>query len=86
MTDIVDKIVAERGAVYGHPRENFRRIAALRAVVAECKDPLARVALDEICVKIARLIETPTHVDSWRDIQGYAETGLMVTQTEDGPE
>lgn len=71
-----------RGAVYGHPRENYRRIAALKAIVAECKHPLAREALETICVKISRLIQTPDHLDSWIDISGAARTGVMVTDKE----
>ena len=65
-------LTEERGSVYGPPRENFRRIAALQAVIAECKDPLVKVGLDMIAVKISRLIETPTHLDSIKDIAGYA--------------
>jgi hypothetical protein len=52
-------------------------------VVAECKHPLAREALDMICVKIARLIETPDDLDGWVDIGGYARTGVMVTGEEE---
>lgn len=77
----VAKITDARGNVYGHPSVNFDRIQRLRAVVAECQDPLAREALDMICVKVARLIQTPTHVDSWLDIAGYARCGVMVTDS-----
>ena len=71
-----------RGAVYGHPSRNYRRIQALKAVVAECKHPLAREALETIAVKMSRLIETPDHLDSWVDIAGAARTGVMVTDKE----
>lgn len=73
------KLTAERGAVYGHPSVDFDRVARLKAVVAECKDPLARHALEMICVKIARLIETPDHLDSLVDLCGYARCLVMVT-------
>ena len=68
-----------RGAVYGHPLRNYRRIQAIKAIVAECQHPLAREALDTIAVKMSRLIETPDHLDSWIDIGGAARTGVMVT-------
>jgi hypothetical protein len=71
-----------RGAIYGHPKENYRRIQALKAIVAECQHPLAREALETICVKISRLIQTPDHLDSWLDISGAARTGVMVTDKE----
>jgi Domain of unknown function (DUF6378) len=76
----IAKVTQQRGSVYGHPRENFRRIQALKAVVAECKNAMAREALEMICVKIARLIETPDHLDSWIDIAGYARTGVMAQE------
>jgi hypothetical protein len=73
------KLTTERGSVYGHPSIDFDRVARLKAVVAECKDPLARHALEMICVKIARLIETPDHLDSACDLAGYARCLVMVT-------
>lgn len=86
MSDRLDKfdtvtktVVDERGAVYAHPSIDFDRAARLKAVVAECEDPLARHALEMLCVKMARLINTPDHLDSWVDIAGYARTGVMVT-------
>jgi hypothetical protein len=71
------KVNEDRGAVYGHPFDDFDRAQALLAVVAECKEPTLRHALGMICVKIARLINTPTHLDSWIDIAGYARTAAM---------
>jgi hypothetical protein len=75
----VAAVTDERGNAYGHPKPNFERVSRLMAVVAECRDPLARHALEMICVKVARLIHTPDHLDSWVDIAGYARTGVMVT-------
>ena len=68
----------DRGATDDHPKRNFRRIALLCAVVDECEDPEAKIALRAICTKIARLIHSPRHTDSWIDIAGYARTGVML--------
>jgi hypothetical protein len=73
------KVNDERGSVYGHPSVDFGRVDKLKAVIAECPDPLARHALEMIAVKMARLIQSPQHLDSWIDIAGYARTGVMVT-------
>ena len=71
-------LTTERGATYGHPLDNFRRIAALHEVIRECPDPEVRHALEQIAVKIARLVQTPMHVDSVVDIAGYARTIAMI--------
>lgn len=67
-----------RGADYGHPIDDFRRAAALKDVVTECPDPELRHVMEMICVKLARLIHSPNHLDSWCDIAGYARTAGMV--------
>lgn len=73
----IAKINQARGAVYGHPADDFARANALKAPLADCRDPLVRHALEMIAVKIARLIETPDHLDSFIDIAGYARTAVM---------
>jgi hypothetical protein len=70
-------VTDERGEVYGHPYTDFDRAARLKAVVAECDDPRIRHVLDMICVKMARLIHSPDHLDSWIDIAGYSRTAVM---------
>ena len=77
--EAIQKVTQQRGSVYGHPKTDFGRASRMKAVVAECKDPLMRHVLEMICVKVARLIETPGHLDSLIDIAGYARTGVMVT-------
>jgi len=77
--EAVQTITQRRGAIYAPPQIDFDRAARMKAVIAECPDPLARHALEMIAVKIARLIQTPDHEDSWLDIAGYARCGVMVT-------
>lgn len=76
--DPIAALTAERGAVYGPPSRDFARMAKFWEIVAECPDPLARHALYMIAVKMSRLITTPTHADSWADIQGYGRCGAEV--------
>lgn len=73
-------ITDERGASYGHPSVDFDRVYRLKSVVASCPDPLVRHTLEMLCVKIARLIESPQHLDSWIDVAGYARCGVMLME------
>lgn len=75
-------VTSQRGAVYAPPAINFTRINRIKEVVAECPDPLVRHALEMIAVKMARLVESPRHLDSAIDIAGYARTIVMVTPDE----
>ena len=76
--DQAGALTAERGRVYGHPQEDFERVAAMTAPLADCQDVVLRHVLYMIIVKICRLIVTPAHEDSWLDIVGYARTAAMV--------
>jgi len=81
----VAQLVEQRGAVYGHPSDDFCRVARLKAVVAECDDPTLRHVLEMIAVKMSRLITRPDHLDSWADIAGYAVTaGMVIDRRADG--
>lgn len=77
--DTVSQVNTARAGTYGHPSIHFDRVARLKEVVQECPDPKVRHTLDMILDKVARLIKTPDHLDSWVDIAGYARCGVMVT-------
>ena len=70
--------INERGKAYGSPTMNHQRIADIwNAIIKEkLKDATtltaAEVAMMMVGLKLARLIETPNHVDSHQDIAGYA--------------
>lgn len=74
------QLTEQRGSVYGHPLDDFGRAARLKAVVAAIEDPELRHAAEMICMKLARLCNTPGHLDSWDDIAGYARCGRMVIE------
>lgn len=76
--DAMNNVTQDRGAVYGHPLDDFNRVARIKDVLAECEDPEIRHVLEMIAVKMCRLIESPDHLDSFIDIGGYARTGCMV--------
>lgn len=68
-------ISSDRNKNYGEAAVNFQRIADLWDTILDTKVSLEQVALCMIAVKIARLMETSNHHDSWVDICGYAALG-----------
>jgi len=75
--DELATITQRRGSDYGPPTVDFTRAQEMIAVINNCPDPVVRHALSVIAVKIARLIQTPDHLDSLVDIAGYARTICM---------
>lgn len=61
----------ERDKNYGTPLKNHQRIAAIWSVILEQEIRPDQVALCMAGVKIARLIETPNHLDSFIDGAAY---------------
>ena len=72
LTEAENKINGERDSVYGHPLENHQRIALLWQVILGTEISPAEVAMCMLAVKVARLIQTPDHEDSYIDLCGYA--------------
>jgi len=78
----------------GKPETHFEFVARLMDAYIERKQESAAAkgvpwvwgAADQVIamllVKIARLTDTPTHADSWRDIAGYAACGAQVTDAD----
>lgn len=71
-------VTTDRRDVYGDPQDTYRRISTMRQVVDECPDPQIREILGMIVTKVARLIQTPDHLDSWVDVAGYSRCGVML--------
>ena len=68
-------INGDRARDYGDAAENFLRIAALWKPILGVNVTATDVALCLAQLKIARLIQSPTHQDSWVDAVGYIALG-----------
>ena len=65
-------IIGDRGAIYGDARGNMHATAARFSMTLGHQVSAAQVCLLMIDLKLARLKETPGHIDSVMDIMGYA--------------
>lgn len=63
--------VGDREKSYGTPQKNHERIAAMWSVILEGEVTPTQVALCMAALKIARLVETPDHLDSYVDGAAY---------------
>jgi hypothetical protein len=72
------KVTQERGSTYGHPSDDFAKVAHMAEAIKFCPDRRVQHALYMILVKVARLAHTPSHTDSIVDIAGYARTIAMI--------
>ena len=72
-----------RGADYGTPSVNLgeRTADLMDAYLKHRTGPIdgRDVCILQIMVKVARLVESPDHRDSWLDIAGYAASGWEIT-------
>jgi len=77
----------DRQQDYGDPKENHQRIANLWNAYCCRGDSYMRfdphnVAIMMMLVKVARLMNTPEHEDTWVDIAGYAQVGKWCTEVD----
>lgn len=84
LTDAMNAIANDRMQDYGSPAVNYARVSSLWSQYQRMRsedstgiDPVDAVTM-MILVKIARLVESPGHRDSWMDIAGYAAVGWSV--------
>lgn len=71
----------DRDKNYGTPYTNHKRIADIWSVILGIEVTPAQVALCMAGVKIARLVETPNHIDSFIDGAAYlAIAGEIATE------
>jgi len=84
IADEAKRIVSgARRSAYGKPEQNFSRIAAMWTAYAKAKGwPIEFTARDVspmmVLMKLARIVETEDHYDSWVDLVGYSLTGAEV--------
>ncbi|QKO02991.1 phosphofructokinase [Gordonia phage TZGordon] len=71
-----DELVnGDRNKNYGDAKTNHQRIADMWSVILGKPVEAHEVAACMVALKLARLIETPDHLDSWVDMAGYAAIG-----------
>lgn len=77
-------IIGDRGRVYGHPRVNQTRIALRLQQMLEVPVSDYQACLAMVEVKLARLQETPSHLDSYIDACAYLAIACeLATEEED---
>ena len=73
--------ISERGLTYGHPADNLRRTAMLLSAYLEIPIHEHQVGGIMVLTKLARSVETPSHLDDWIDMAGYAAiAGELATE------
>lgn len=77
---LADAAVKDRRGSYGSPDANYHRLAGLWRAVLERDVSALETVLCLIQMKIARLMNDPSHEDSWVDIAGYAAIGYEISQ------
>lgn len=75
----VSSLINDRGELYGNAHEITGKI--LQPVASELVELLSKwpalwIPWIMILNKLVRLLFSPTHLDSWMDIQGYAELAM----------
>tara|TARA_R110000823_G_scaffold207592_1_gene338143 strand:+ start:1106 stop:1366 length:261 start_codon:yes stop_codon:yes gene_type:complete len=70
----------EREAIYGTPLVNHQRIAKFWSIYLEHEVTPQDVALMMALVKVARLIQTPDHLDSVIDLCSYGSIAGELSQ------
>jgi len=68
-------ITGPRASDYGDAETNHERIAKLWSVILDKEITASQVVACMISVKLARLVHTVKHRDSWVDIAGYSALG-----------
>lgn len=82
LTTAEQLINGDRAKDYGDASENFQRIANLWAPILGTEVTAIDVALCLTQLKVARLITSPAHKDSWVDAAGYIALGGEIANKE----
>jgi len=82
LIDAID-IMQNRGAIYGHPKINQGRISARLSNLFDFPITDAQACLAMVEVKLSRIQETASHVDSYVDAICYLAIALELATEED---
>ena len=83
--DILDEakdLIADRGKDYGLAALNHLRIAKLWSAYLEREIEPHEVAICMALVKVARLVESPFHEDSYKDCAAYIAIAGQIASTD----
>tara|TARA_R100001510_G_C7637096_1_gene195101 strand:+ start:963 stop:1262 length:300 start_codon:yes stop_codon:yes gene_type:complete len=78
LLNLAHEAIKDRGEDYGTIHETHERIAIMWTVLLGREVSPEEVVMCMIAVKMARLAQSPGHLDSWVDIAGYAACGAEV--------
>jgi len=79
MSERIDALIKERGAMYGDAYDNFTAVGRGWGAILNTDDiPAYQVALMMDFLKTMRCSINPTHEDSWKDKAGYTELGKRI--------
>jgi hypothetical protein len=76
-------IMQDRGRIYGHPKINQGRIASRLSNLFDFPITDSQAALAMVEVKLSRIQETPSHIDSYVDCLAYIAIALELATEED---
>ena len=82
LAEAMDLITGDRNREYGEPIHNFERIANGWSIILNKIVEPHEVALCMAWLKIARLVETPMHKDSYTDAAAYMALGWQLVNEE----
>lgn len=78
-------VAGPREAKYGHPKDNYRRIAHIWSAVLGIDVTPTQAVLCELGVKYSRLIQSPDDEDTQVDVHGYIKVLQRLLDPEDLP-
>lgn len=76
-------VIGNRGGIYGHPRINQGRIASRLQQLLEMPIADYQACLAMVEVKLARIQESPDHIDSYIDAAAYIALACELATEED---
>ena len=82
LIDAID-IMQNRGSIYGHPKINQGRISSSLSNLFDFPITDSQACLAMVEVKLSRIQETPSHVDSYVDAIAYLAIALELATEED---